>query len=80
MEKLMNIVAIIPARAGSKAIPNKNIRSINGHPMIYYAINNAIQSKYITDIIVSTDSEEVRIIANQMGPMPSTFIQVTFSL
>lgn len=63
----MNIVAIIPARAGSKAIPNKNIRSINGHPMIYYAINNAIQSKYITDIIVSTDSEEVRIIANQMG-------------
>lgn len=63
----MKIVAIIPARAGSKAIPNKNIRSINGHPMIYYAINNAIQSKFITDVIVSTDSEEVRIIANQMG-------------
>lgn len=63
----MNIVAVIPARAGSKAIPNKNIRSINGHPMIYYAINNAIKSKHITDVIVSTDSEEVRIIANQMG-------------
>lgn len=63
----MNIVAVIPARAGSKAIPNKNIRSVNGHPMIYYAINNAIQSKHITDVIVSTDSEEVRIIANQMG-------------
>ncbi len=63
----MNIVAVIPARAGSKAIPNKNIRSVNGHPMIYYAINNATRSKYITDVIVSTDSEEVRIIANQMG-------------
>lgn len=63
----MNIVAVIPARAGSKAIPNKNIRSINGHPMVYYAINNAIRSQYITDIIVSTDSEEIRIIANQMG-------------
>lgn len=63
----MKIVAVIPARAGSKAIPNKNIRSVNGHPMIYYAINNAIQSKHITDVIVSTDSEEVRIIANQMG-------------
>ena len=63
----MNIVAVIPARAGSKAIPNKNIRSVNGHPMIYYAINNAIMSRYITDVIVSTDSEEVRIIANQMG-------------
>lgn len=63
----MNIVAVIPARAGSKAIPNKNIRNVNGHPMIYYAINNAIKSKYITDVIVSTDSEEVRIIASQMG-------------
>ena len=63
----MNIVAVIPARAGSKAIPNKNIRSVNGHPMIYYAINNALKSRYITDVIVSTDSEEVKIIANQMG-------------
>lgn len=63
----MKIVAIIPARAGSKAIPNKNIRNINGNPMIYYAINNAIKSKYITDVIVSTDSYEVKIIADQMG-------------
>ncbi|HFQ3342852.1 TPA: hypothetical protein ACGU03_002025 [Enterococcus faecium] len=63
----VNILAVIPARAGSKAIPNKNIRSVNGHPMIYYAINNAIQSKYITEVVVSTDSEEIKIIANQMG-------------
>ena len=63
----MNILAVIPARAGSKAIPNKNIRSVNGHPMIYYAINNAVSSKYITDVVVSTDSYEVRIIAEQMG-------------
>lgn len=63
----MKILAVIPARAGSKAIPNKNIRSINGHPMIYYAINNAINSEYITDVIVSTDSYHVQIIANQMG-------------
>lgn len=63
----MNILAVIPARAGSKGIPNKNIRIIAGRPLIYYAINNAIQSKYITDIIVTTDSENVRIIAEQMG-------------
>lgn len=63
----MRIVAVIPARAGSKAIPNKNIRSVNGHPMIYYAIRNAQLSKYITDIVVSTDSFEVKIIAAQMG-------------
>lgn len=63
----MKILAIIPARAGSKGIPNKNIRIINGKPLIYYSINNALNSKYITDVIVTTDSEPVRIIANQMG-------------
>lgn len=63
----MKILAIIPARAGSRGIPNKNIRIVGDHPLVYYSIRNAIRSKYITDIIVSTDSPEVRIIAQQMG-------------
>lgn len=63
----MKILAVIPARAGSKGIPNKNIRLINGKPLIYYSINNAKKSKYITDVVVSTDSPEIFIIANQMG-------------
>lgn len=63
----MKIVAVIPARAGSKGIPNKNIRFIGGHPLVYYAIRNALDSKYITDVVVSTDSPEVGIIAKQMG-------------
>lgn len=63
----MRILAVIPARAGSKGIPNKNIRIIGGHPLIYYSIKNALNSKLITDVIVSTDSPEVRIIAKQMG-------------
>ena len=63
----MKILAVIPARAGSKGIPNKNIRIIGGHPLVYYSINNALQSEYITDVIVTTDSEEVRIVAQQMG-------------
>lgn len=63
----MKILAIIPARAGSKGIPNKNIRIINGHPLIYYSIKNAIDSKMVTDVIVTTDSPEVQIIAKQMG-------------
>lgn len=63
----MKVLAVIPARAGSKGIPNKNIRIIAGHPMVYYAIRNAMESAYVTDVIVSTDSEEVRIIALQMG-------------
>lgn len=63
----MRVLAVIPARAGSKGIPNKNIRIIGNHPLIYYSISNAIHSKNITDVIVSTDSPEVRIIAQQMG-------------
>ena len=63
----MKILAVIPARAGSKGIPNKNIRIVGGHPLVYYAIRNALESKMITDIVVSTDSPEVRIVATQMG-------------
>ena len=63
----MKILAIIPARAGSKGIPNKNIRIIGGHPLIYYSIKNALSSNYITDVIISTDSDQVRIIGEQMG-------------
>ncbi|MEG2347700.1 MAG: hypothetical protein RSA05_06470 [Cetobacterium sp.] len=63
----MKIVAIIPARAGSKGIPNKNIRLLNGKPLIYYSIKNALESNYINEVIVTTDSKEVEIIAKQMG-------------
>lgn len=63
----MKILAVIPARAGSKGIPNKNIRIIAGHPLIYYSIKNALSSSYITDVVVTTDSSEVKIIALQMG-------------
>ena len=63
----MKILAVIPARAGSKGIPNKNIRIVGNHPLVYYAINNARESEYITDVIVTTDSSEVAVIAKQMG-------------
>ena len=64
---MLKILAVIPARAGSKGIPNKNIRIIAGHPLIYYSLINALSSKYITDVVVTTDSDAVRIIATQMG-------------
>lgn len=63
----MKILAVIPARAGSKGIPNKNIRVVGGHPLIYYSIKNALSSSYISDVIITTDSEHVRIFGNQMG-------------
>lgn len=63
----MKILAVIPARAGSKGIPNKNIRLLNGKPLIYYSIKNALESKFIDEVVISTDSKEVEIIAKQMG-------------
>lgn len=63
----MKILAVIPARAGSKGIPNKNIRIINGHPLVYYSIKNALTSTLITDVIITTDSDQVRIMGQQMG-------------
>lgn len=46
------VVAIIPARAGSKGIPNKNVRLLGGHPLVYYAIKNALDSKGYVNILV----------------------------
>lgn len=63
----MNILAVIPARAGSKGIPNKNVRIVAGRPLAYYAIKNALDSELVTDVVVTTDSDQVRIIAEQMG-------------
>lgn len=63
----MEIIAVIPARANSKRIPNKNIRLLNNHPLIYYAIQNAKNSKFVNRVLVTTDSKEVEIIANQLG-------------
>ncbi len=63
----MKILAIIPACEGSRSLPNKNLRIINGKPMIYYAIRNAMSSHYITDVLVTTNSKEILLIASQMG-------------
>ena len=63
----MNILAIIPARAGSKSVPHKNIRMIGGKPMLAHSIDHAKASKYITRVIVSTDSEEYAGIAREYG-------------
>lgn len=61
------ILAVIPARGGSKGIPRKNIRLMNGRPLIAYSILNALQSKYIGDVVVTSDDEEILDIAGDMG-------------
>ena len=55
-----NILGIIPARGGSKGIKNKNIKKINGKPLIFYTIKRAKKAKLITDLIGSTDSKKIK--------------------
>lgn len=55
----MNILAVIPARGGSKGIPRKNVRLMNGKPLIYYSIENAKKCTAITDIVVTSDDDEI---------------------
>jgi N-acylneuraminate cytidylyltransferase len=66
-EKQNTIVALIPARSGSKRVPDKNIRPLAGHPLIAYSIAAALQSKIFKTVIVSTDSERYADIAGHYG-------------
>lgn len=63
----MNNICIIPARGGSKRIPKKNITDFLGKPLISYSIKTAIKSNLFQRIIVSTDSSEIKEIAESMG-------------
>jgi CMP-N,N'-diacetyllegionaminic acid synthase len=61
------IVGLIPARAGSKRVPDKNIRPLAEHPVIAYTISAAMESKVFSDVIVSTDSAQYAKIARYYG-------------
>jgi len=61
------ILAIIPARGGSKGIPKKNIKILFGKPLIVYTIEAALKSKYLNKIVVSTDDEEISRISKNSG-------------
>ncbi|MGD2023661.1 MAG: acylneuraminate cytidylyltransferase family protein [Desulfobacterales bacterium] len=66
-EKQPTIVALIPARSGSKRVADKNIRPLGGHPVMAYTITAALESGVFTDVIVSTDSEQYAEIARYYG-------------
>lgn len=63
----MNNIAIIPARSGSKGLPDKNILDLNGHPLMYYTIKAALKSGCFDTVMVSTDSEKYADIAKSCG-------------
>ena len=64
---MTHILAIIPARGGSKGIPRKNIRSFAGYPLIAWSIAAGLQAHTVNRVIVSTDSEEIAAVAREYG-------------
>jgi N-acylneuraminate cytidylyltransferase/CMP-N,N'-diacetyllegionaminic acid synthase len=67
MIKNKKILCIIPARKNSRGLKNKNIKIVNNKPLIGWSISAALNSKYIDDVIVSTDSKKIFDIANNLG-------------
>lgn len=63
----MNILTLIPARHGSKGVPGKNIKPLNGKPLIVYTIQRALESKYLTKVVVSTDDRAIRDLSIKAG-------------
>ncbi|MDM1408181.1 acylneuraminate cytidylyltransferase family protein [Myroides sp. DF42-4-2] len=63
------MIAIIPARGGSKRLPGKNIKLLNGKPLIAYTIEAALACKYITKVVVTTDDIEIAKVAEKYGAL-----------
>lgn len=63
----MKILALIPARGGSKGIPGKNIKLLNGKTLLAYTSEIALQSKYFNEVIVSTEDEQIIEVAKNLG-------------
>ena len=66
-KKELRVIAIIPARGGSKGVPRKNIKQLAGKPLIAYTIETALQSGVIDRVIVSTEDNEIAAIAGKYG-------------
>lgn len=61
------IVALIPARGGSKGVPGKNLRLVGGHPLIAYSIRAALLAKGVDSVVVSTDCPEIASVSKEYG-------------
>ena len=63
----MKILALIPARGGSKGVPGKNIKLLNGKPLLAYTAEVALKSKYLNEVIISTEDEQIIEVAKNLG-------------
>ncbi len=67
MYQALQVLALIPARDGSKGVPKKNLKLLAGAPLIVYSINAGKASRFVDRVVVSTDSEEIAEVARQCG-------------
>ncbi len=67
MSSECEIIALIPARGGSKRVPRKNIKLLDGKPLIYYTISEALRSKYLSKVYVSTEDKEIAKVSSEFG-------------
>ena len=67
MVKKPEVLALIPARGGSKGIPGKNIKAFAGYPLIAYSIRAGLESEHVNRVVVSTDDEDIASIARDWG-------------
>ena len=79
--KYGDVLALIPARGGSKGVPRKNVRDLAGKPLIVWTIESCLRSEYITRVLVSTDDDEIAEISLAAGaevqPRPPELAQDT---
>lgn len=61
------VLAIIPARGGSKGVPHKNVKSLNGKPLIGWTIEESLKSQYIDKLMVSTEDKDIAKISKDFG-------------
>ena len=77
---MTEVLAIIPARGGSKGLPGKNIRLLANHPLVAYSIKAALDSRAFSRVIVSTDSPEIAEVAKEYGAEVPFFRPAKYAL
>ena len=68
MKKKYKVLAVVAARGGSKGIKNKNLRLINGKPLVYYSIRNLLKSNFVDTVCLSTDSKKIMETVKEFYP------------
>mgnify|MGYP001562337659 CR=1 FL=1 len=76
MNKKYKILGVIPVRGGSKGVPRKNIKLLNGKPLLYYMLTSALKSKTFDYVAVSSEDDEILDIAGRYGKKNKKFILI----